>query len=75
MNLGKIVVLFLVSVVFLTFFNFYLAPLYYNFTNGTGQSLGETLLTHLMALGAAFLIALALMKQAKKGEAEGGDNS
>jgi len=59
-NLSKIVVLFLVSLTFLTIYNYWLADAYYSFTEGEG--LGEVFLGHIISLGAAFLLAFALTR-------------
>jgi len=70
MNLGKIVVLFLVSLVFLTVYNYWLADAYYAFTEGEG--LGETLLGHIMVLGAAFFLTFALTRNMDGENGSGG---
>jgi len=69
-KLSKIVVLFLVSLTFLTIYNSYLADHYYDFTEGEG--LGEVFLGHIMVLGAAFLLAFALTRNMDGENGSGG---
>jgi len=78
MDTSKIVVLFLICLVFLTVYDFYLKPLYYDFTDGPGQSLGETLFGYIATLGFAFLVTFAIIRKMKATEenssSDGGDS-
>lgn len=68
MDASKIVVLFFVLLIFLSVFDYYVKPAYYEFTDGEGRDLGETLLGYTMVVGFAFLVSFAIIRKMKTTE-------
>lgn len=68
MDTTKIVVLFFVLLIFLSVYDYYLKPAYYNFTDGEGHNLGETLLGYTMVVGFAFLVSFVIIRKMKATE-------